>query len=117
MRALFRMATAKATFRDLYCRAKQCPVERFERRFFRHGLYRRSLLLGLLVRWLSPSFFEPEFRLIRQLAVTTTREEFRAEIEDYRWEIERLRSWPRKSMRLRFSGQRLMRYAALLPTM
>ena len=75
-------ASAKV-FRDLYCEAKRCPVQQFERRFFRYGLYRRSLLLGVVVGWLTPSFFEPEFTLVRQLAVATTREEYRAEVEDY----------------------------------
>ncbi|MCI0534130.1 MAG: hypothetical protein L0Z50_02765 [Verrucomicrobiales bacterium] len=110
------MTTAgTAPFRDLYCQAKGCRVEQFERRLFREGLYRRSLVLGLVIHCLKPSFFALELRLVRQLGAATTREKFRAEIEDYRGTIRRQYSRLRIWMHLRFAAQHLLKYAVLLP--
>jgi hypothetical protein len=92
-----------------------CHLEDFEEQLLRASLYRVSLALSLLVRRVHPEFFALDRALIRQLAVVCTQKEFRAEVEDFRRELRRKRKWFKNALRLRISGQRLLRFAFLLP--
>ena len=103
------------TFRDLYCARRGRPVEKFAPDLFPRAIHRRSLPLTLLVWWFNPKFFKAEFDLLRELAVVTTREAFRKEVEEYRYDVRRQAGWLKNTLRLRISGQRLLRYARLLP--
>ena len=106
------------SFRDLYCAFMHCQTEKFVSHLFLRAIYRRSLPVTLLVWWLKPNFFKPEFDLLRELAVVTTRDAFRKEVEEYRYDVRRQASqasWWKNALRLRISGQRLLRYARRLP--
>ncbi|MCI0540495.1 MAG: hypothetical protein L0Z50_35280 [Verrucomicrobiales bacterium] len=92
-----------------------CVAEKFVSDLFPRAIYRRSLPVTLLVWWLYPDFFKAEFDLLRELAVVTTRDGFRKEVEEYRYDVRRQASWWKNTLRLRISGQRLLRYARLLP--
>ncbi len=90
-------------------------MERFTSDLFNHAIYRRSLPLTLLVWRFHPEFFNPEFDLLRELAAVTTRQAFRKEVEEYRYDVRRQANWWKNTLRLRISGQRVLRYAQLLP--
>jgi hypothetical protein len=94
------------TFRDYFCERFSCPVEQFEKRVLRRALHRRTL--ALLVHAISPRFFDLDFRTIRQLGVACSSEEFRAEIDSFRFESRTQRGFLKRTLRLRISGKRLM---------
>ena len=96
------------TFRELYSDRFGCPAEVFETRVFWRTLHRRSLPLALLVYLFDRDFFRLDLLAIRQLGVTQSAREFRAEVDLFCSEYRMQRSFLRKTLRLRISGRRLM---------
>ena len=103
------------SFKTLYCEQHSSLLEDFEEHLWRAGLYRVSLPLSLLVPRIYPEFFALDRALIRQLAVVRTQREFRAEVEDFRYELRQQGKWFKRALRLRVSGHRLLRFSFLLP--
>ncbi len=95
------------SFRESYCEALGCPVEDFQRRVFWRCLYRRSLPLSVLVYWLKPKHFDLDLQTIRQLGVCRSTQEFRAELEAFRYEYQ-MQGGILRQLRVRVSGKRLM---------
>ncbi len=95
------------TFRESFCDRTGCPSEAFESRVFWRCLYRRSLLLSVIIYACNRSYFAPDFQTIRQLGVARSLDEFRAELEAFRYEY-RMRGGLFRSLRVRVSGKRLM---------
>jgi hypothetical protein len=94
-------------FRDSFCERFNCPPEAYEKRVFWRCLYRRSLPLAAVVYALKPKFFELDFQTIRQLGVTRSSQEFRAELETFRYEY-RMNGGFLRQLRLRISGKRMI---------
>jgi hypothetical protein len=94
------------SFREIYCERFGCPSEDFERRVFWRCLYRRSLPLSLLVHWLNRKHFELDLQTIRQLGVCRSTQEFRSELESFRYEYQ-MRGGFLRQFRVRVSGKRL----------
>ncbi len=95
------------TFREAFCERFDCPPEEFERRVFWRCLYRRSLPLAWLVYLLNRSYFLPDLQTIRQLGVSRSPEEFRGELEAFRYQY-RTRGGILRELRVRVSGKRLV---------
>jgi hypothetical protein len=95
------------TFRESYCERFGCPAEAFENRVFWRCLYRRSLPLAWLVHLLNRPHFELDRQTIRQLGVTRSPQEFRSELEAFRYEY-RMRGGFLRQLRVRVSGKRLV---------
>jgi hypothetical protein len=95
------------TFRESFCERFGCAPDAFESRVFWRCLYRRSLPLAMLVYAVKRSYFALDFQTIRQLAVVRTDQEFRAELEAFRYEY-RMRGRLFQGLRVRISGKRLI---------
>jgi hypothetical protein len=95
------------SFRESYCERFQCPAEGFENRVFWRCLYRRSLPLSLLVHLCNRKYFDLDLQTIRQLGVCRSTQEFRTELESFRYEY-RMRGGFLRQLRVRVSGKRLM---------
>ena len=94
------------TFRESFCERFKCPAEDFERRIFWRCLYRRSLPIAALVYLFRRGYFDLDFQTIRQLGVARSSEEFRVELETFRYEY-RMRGGVLRGLRVRVSGKRL----------
>ena len=103
-----RQMTWANSFREAFCQRFACPAEEFEKRVLWRGLYRRSLPLSALVYSWNPRYFDLDVRTIRQLGLTRSSEEFRAEIDSFRFESRMQRGFLKRTLRLRISGKRLM---------
>jgi len=95
------------TFREAFCERFNCPAEEFERRVFWRCLHRRSLPLAWLVYVLRRQYFALDFQTIRQLAVSRSPQEFRGELESFRYEYQ-MRGGVLRDLRVRISGKRLI---------
>ncbi len=95
------------TFREAFCERFACSPEAYENQLFWRCLYRRSLPLAWLVYLVNRRHFELDVQTIRQLAVARSMEEFRAELESFRYEY-RMRGGLLRQLRVRVSGKRLM---------
>ena len=95
------------TFRESFCERFGCPPEGFEERVFWRCLYRRSLPLALLVYFVHRDYFALDLLTIRQLGVARSAQEFRGELESFRYEY-RMRGGILRNLRVRVSGKRLM---------
>jgi hypothetical protein len=96
------------SFREAFCQRFACSPEEFEKRVLWRALYRRSLPLSALVYSWNQRFFDLDLRTIRQLGLARSSEEFRAEIESFRFESRMQRGFLKRTLRLRISGKRLM---------
>jgi len=94
------------TFCERYCERFGCPAEDFEKRLFWKCLYRRSLPLSVLVHRLRPAHFEPDRQAIRQLGLCRSSQEFRVELESFRYDYQTHGGMLRQ-LRVRISGKRL----------
>ncbi len=101
-------------FKQSFCHYVQGPEEHFERHLFRHGLHRISLPVSLILFWINPQFFELDLLLIRRLGVSTSRRQFRGEIENYRRNLRRSGNVLKRRLLLRVSGERLLQFEGLL---
>jgi hypothetical protein len=104
-----RQMTWVKSFREAFCERFACPPEEFEKRVLRRALYRRSRPLSALLYSWNPRFFDLDLRTIRQLGLARSSEEFRAEIDSFRFESRMQRGFLKRTLRLRISGKRLMR--------
>jgi hypothetical protein len=95
------------TFRESFCERFSCPPENFEKRVFWRCLYRRSLPLAWLASLLHRHHFDLDMQTIRQLGVCRSPQEFRAELESFRYEY-RTRGGLLRRLRVRVSGKRLI---------
>src|ERR1043165_1650951 len=80
------------TFRESFCERFGCPPEAFERRVFWRCLYRRSLPLSLVVYLVNRNYFALDLQTIKQLGVARSLQEFRGELESFRYEYRMRRS-------------------------
>ncbi len=95
------------TFREMFCERWGCSADAFERRVFWQCLHRRSLPLAALVYAFHRKYFELDLQTIRQLGVSRSPQEFRAELESFRYEY-RSRGGFLRQIRVRVSGKRLI---------
>jgi hypothetical protein len=86
----------------------------YERTVFWHCLHRRSLPIAAAVYLINRDYFKLDFQTLRQLGLTRSLNEFREELEGYRYVYRREGGFFRKSLRVRLSGKRLMRMATNL---
>lgn len=112
------MPSNSTSFRQIYCTNMHCAPEQFASDLFSRAIHRRSLPIALLVYLCGDfilNFSTQSLACFGELSGVTTREAFRKEVEEYRYDVRRQASWWKTNLRLRISGQRLLRYARLLP--
>jgi len=95
------------TFRESFCERFGCPPENYEKQVFWRCLYRRSLPLAWLIYLVRRKHFDLDLQTIRQLGVCRSPQEFRAELESFRYEY-RSRGGMLRQIRVRVSGKRLI---------
>jgi len=95
------------TFRDSFCERFHCSAEEFEKRVFWKCVYRRALPLSALVYCLRPQHFQLDLQTIRQLGLARGSHEFRAELENFRYDY-RMQGGVLRALRVRISGKRLI---------
>jgi hypothetical protein len=103
------------SFQEAFCNQNECSIEEFESRVFWRCLHRRALPLSAFAYLIKRTFFEPDFRTIRQLGVAKSFEEFGEEVNSFRSENRRHGGLLRRRLRMRVSGRRLMALAFDLP--
>ena len=104
------------SFQEAFCDQTGCSPEEFEIRVFWRCLHRRALPLSALIYRANRSFFELDFRTIRQLGVAKSFEEFGEEVNSFRSDNRRHGGFLRRRLRVRISGRRLMKLISALPT-
>ena len=77
-------------------------------------LHRRVLPLAWLILRLRPSFFAPDFQILRHFGSLTRKSNFYSDALDVRNDYARLQAsgFLRRSLKMRISGQRLLKVAS-----
>jgi hypothetical protein len=96
-------------FKDAFCQRFRCPPDRYEAAAFRRCLFLHALPFAPLLQRLDPAFFSEDLDLIREVGPMTDPELFRSEINYFYGRNLRDKSWIRNVLRMRISGNRLIR--------
>jgi hypothetical protein len=104
-------ATATRNLRDLFLAKVQCPPQEFEREVLFHCAY--SPLLVRLAWRFDPDFFLHDLQLIRAAGMSQSFSDCRHEVEAFR-RANPPRGFFRKTLRVRLSGQKLLKLASRL---
>jgi hypothetical protein len=96
------------SFQEAFCDRFACSPGAYERRVFWQSIHRRSLPIALLIFVLFRRYFDLDMQTIRQLGVSRSAEEFRGEIESFRYEYRMRGGFFRETLGVRISGKRLM---------
>jgi hypothetical protein len=97
------------SFKEAFCDRFRCPPKEYERKAFRRCLFLHSRPLARLIHRFDPAFFSEDFDLIREVGPMTDPELFRSEINYFYGRNLRHKSWIRSLLRIRVSGNRLIR--------
>jgi hypothetical protein len=97
------------TFKAAFCEHFRCPPERYEESLFWRALFRHAVPLAFLARRFDPEFFHEDRDLIREVGAMTSQEIFRHEINYFYGRNLRDKSWLRSTLRIRISGNRMIR--------
>ena len=104
----------RKTFQQLFCEHFKCSAEAYEKKLFWLALYRHSVPVAPVIRWLNPEFFRADMAAIRQFGGTTSYGEFQKEVEDYSYHIRSYGNWLQRLLRVRISGHRLLRICGVV---
>jgi hypothetical protein len=96
-----------ATFRLLFCRLTNTPIEKFQQALFRKGLYLHARVIAPLILHFRPEVFTEDFAAIQELADIRDPEVFSMEVSRFDGRNKRDCSWLRKVFLIRVSGKRL----------
>lgn len=99
------------TLRDLFLSSTSCPPEEFEREVLFHCAHTPALVR--LAWQLDPDFFLNDLQLIRAAGLSRTFSDCRHEVEAFR-RANPPRGFVRKTLRVRLSGQKLLKMASRL---
>lgn len=97
------------TFKAAFCEHFRCPPDRYEESLFRRALFRHALPFAFLIQRFDPGFFDEDRDMIREVGAMTTHEIFRNEINYFFGRNLREKNWLRRTLRIRISGNRLIR--------
>ena len=96
------------TFRELYCKKFSVPLDKYEKALFRHSLYRRTWPFYYLLKWWNKDYFEEDLLVIEELAQLRNLECFEPEVGRFYGRMQRSKSFLRRRLKLRISGERLI---------
>lgn len=97
------------TFKEAFCGHFGCAPERYEMSVFWRALFRHALPFAWLIHWLSPSYFEEDLYLIREVGAMSNSALFKSEVNYFYGRNQRHKSWTRTTFRVRVSGNRMLR--------
>jgi len=98
------------SFRAAFCAWFACPLEEYERRAFRYGLFRHAVPLAWLIYRMRPRFFAEDMDFIREIGGTTDAKMFINELNYFYGRNVREKSWLRKYGHIRVSSDRLLKF-------
>ena len=104
------------SFRALFCSHFGCPEADYETVALHKMIHRRWLPVAAVIMKMKPSFFRTDLQIIRQLGLVTSRANLLAEVQDLRSDYGRRKDFGfvRRRLRLRLSGERILRLAGIL---
>lgn len=105
--------TNLVNFRELYCRAYQCPEASFEDHLLTQVLFRRARILRRLISPLNQDFLHAERVLVRQVAKNEDIRETQLDVDFYQHKYV-VGSLLRDDLKVRISGVRLLQIAKRL---
>lgn len=109
------VATAMASFSELYCRRHGIERARYADTMFWRCLHRRAQVFAFLIRPLAPDFFQADYELIHSVGEITSTKSLPDELANFSLHPSN-RGWLRRRLKLRISGRRLYRVVAeILP--
>lgn len=97
------------TFREAFCRKFECSDAKFEEEVFHRILYPHAHLFVLMLKLFRPGFFRYDYELIRSIGDARSASEVMAEINAYHSDYQIKKSFLRRTMRIRISGDKLSR--------
>jgi hypothetical protein len=102
----YHSTVSRSSFKTRFCEWYGCQDTEYEERAFRKCLYLHARCLAPLVRLLNGSFFNQDFKLVRDLGETTGRRDANSEVLSFQ-ELNRARpSFLRTSLQIRASGRK-----------
>jgi hypothetical protein len=107
-------AVKRATFLERYCSTFGCRGEDYEQEVLRRCLYRHAVPFAAWVSRAMPGFFKEDFEFVRDLASCHDVAEVRSEINRFYGRNQRDTNKLRVKLRVRVSGERVRKLAALL---
>lgn len=108
------MADWQKSFKDAYCERYRCSPERFVILVFKKGLYRRARLIGPLLMFFRPRFFQLDIDLINELGTARSWGDFNSIITNHVQSSHLRSGYLRNAMKVRVSCHRLKRIATRL---
>jgi hypothetical protein len=97
---------ARQNFSALFCERFRCRPSEFEELAFRKCLHRRALLFAPIIRKVVPTYFEPDFMLIRYLGQAVGQREAMMELSAFTENSNARGGFARKDLRIRVSTRR-----------
>ena len=101
------------TFREAVCGRFDISPDAYEQEVLWRCFFPPTLALGKLFWHLHPAYFDEDLEVIRDIAGCVSVSQVCAELNDFRYHHP-LRGLPRRFLRVRVSGQRLVELAALV---
>jgi len=98
----------KKCFKEAFCETFACPPESYESKVFWRSIYPHALPVALLLSYFRPHFFDDDYELIRHVANVTHPGVFSTEMNFFHGRSIRHRSWWRRTLLIRISGQRMI---------
>lgn len=101
-------------FRSAFCARYKCKDEEFEKVALLKVLHRRALPLAWIILIVAPSYFTPDFQILRHFGSLTRKSNLYSDALDVRNDYARLQAsgFLRRSLKMRISGQRLLKVAS-----
>ena len=100
------------TFREACCQHFKWESKVFEEMIFRRCLYLHARPFGWLLRCFNRSFFQSDLEAITSLGEATGVRELMSEMGAYRYDYQLRKSFIRNKLRIRISGERIVRLGA-----
>ena len=108
-----RVARNMKTFREAVCERLDISPEAFEEEVLWRCFFPHTVVLGKILWLLKAAHFDEDLEMIREVAGCVSVSQVCAELNDFRYHHP-LRGLPRRFLRVRVSGQRLVELAALV---
>ena len=94
-------------FRSAFCARYRRSDSDFERAIFWRALHRHAVPLALLLRWISPGFFQPDTEFIRWLAGARNLADAHGDLANFEYKNHVAPHWLRTGFSIRLSASRI----------
>lgn len=100
--------------KNAFCMKYVIPPERFDRAVFWRCVHERGSGIARVILFLYPGYFRRELQLIQQIGRYTEMSEVQGALQRYHKETQSDGGFIRRKLKVRLSGERLLRLAAEL---